>query len=152
MSIIPFIIIDERIDYNGKCEKYLDYSFVSEEKLKKTLLKELHYCMEYHCFFDNSEEDADADADADADTVADADTDADVKLTCSECECIVLSKKFITKINDSLFCFACNPSETIGDYITKELFDKFTIFLNKNDEICEILYFSNNKWNKFIIE
>ena len=76
----------------------------------------------------------------------------DKELTCSECECIVTSKKFITESNGSLFCFACNPSETIGNYITKELFDEFIQFLDKKDEICDILYFKNNKWNNFVIE
>ena len=144
MSTIPYIIIDERKGYNDKDEKYIDYSSVSEEKLKLTLLKELHYCMEYHCFFDNSD-------DEDDENEGEYE-DEDIKLTCSECECVVMSKKFITEVNGSLFCFACNPSETIGEYITKELFDNFMKFLNKNDEICDILYFKDNKWNKFVIE
>ena len=145
MSMIPYIIIDERKGYNDKDEKYIDYSSAPEEKLKSTLLKELHYCMEYHCFFDNSDDEYD---DGDEDEYE----DEDIKLTCSECECIVMSKKFITEVNGSLFCFACNPSETIGEYITKELFDNFMKFLNKNDEICDILYSKDNKWNKFVIE
>ncbi len=144
MSMIPYIIIDERKGYNDKDEKYIDYSSAPEEKLKSTLLKELHYCMEYHCFFDNSEEE---------ELMQDEDEEEeDKELTCSECECIVTSNKFISRINDELFCFACNPSETIGEYITKELFDNFMKFLNKNDEICDILYFKDNKWNKFVIE
>jgi len=141
--MIPYIIIDERKGYNDKDEKYIDYSSAPEEKLKSTLLKELHYCMEYHCFFDNSEEE---------ELMQEEDEDEDKELTCSECECIVISKKFIHNINDALFCCACNPSETIGNYITKEIFDKFIKFLNKNDEICDILYFKDNKWNKFVIE
>ena len=80
MSIIPYIIIDERGDDIGKNEKCTHYSSVSEEKLQLTLLKELHYAMEYHCFFDNSDDD---------------EYDDIKELTCSECECIVISKKFI---------------------------------------------------------
>ena len=77
----------------------------------------------------------------------------DIKeLTCSECECIVISKKFIQNINDVLLCCACNPCETTGNYITKELFEEFIQFLDKKDEICDILYFKNNEWVNFVIE
>jgi hypothetical protein len=137
MSIIPYIINDERGDDTGKNEKCIHYSSVSEEKLQLTLLKELHYAMEYHCFFDNSDDD---------------EYDDIKELTCSECECIVISKKFIHNINDALFCCACNPSETIGNYITKKIFDEFIQFLDKKDEICDILYFKNNEWVNFVIE
>jgi hypothetical protein len=148
MSTIPYIIIDERKGCNDKDEKYIDYSSAPEEKINSTLLKELHYCMEYHCFFDDS----DIESDEEDEELTQAIEEYDKELTCSECECIVTSKKFIAESNGSLFCFACNPSETIGDYITKEIFDKFIKFLDKNDEICDILYFKNNKWNKFVIE
>ena len=137
MSTIPYIIIDERSDDTGKNEKCINYSCAPEEKIKSTLLKELHYCMEYHCFFDNSDDD---------------EFDDIKELTCSECECIVISKKFIQNINDVLLCCACNPCETTGNYITKELFEEFIQFLDKKDEICDILYFKNNEWFNFVIE
>jgi hypothetical protein len=132
---IPYIIINKQ----NKRNSYVEHNSVLEYDLEETLLNELKSCMDNFEFFDSLQED---------DIDANVDVDLDVEsLMCDECGCVVTSKKYIHINSDSSkTCGACTDF-----VITKEIYDKFLSFLDKKGIICNILYFKNNQWSKFVI-
>ena len=128
MSKIPYIIYD-KLD-----ESTVEYGSALETELQAILLGELKSSMMYHDFeIEENEEDSESIDELD--------------LICDECECRVISNKYISVTADSKLCSACSPSITIN----KDIFDRFMQFLEDNDEFCAIIYFKDNEWIKFTI-
>ena len=127
MSKIPYIIYD-KLD-----ESTVEYGSALESELQDILLGELKSSMMYHDFEIEDEEDS-----------IDESND-ELDLICDECECRVISNKYISVTCESKLCSACSPSITIN----KDIFDRFMQFLEDNDEFCAIIYFKDNEWIKF---
>jgi hypothetical protein len=130
MSKIPYIIYD-KLD-----ESTVEYGSALETELQTILLGELKSSMMYHDFEIEIEED-----DSDSESINELD------LICDECECRVISNKYISVTADSKLCSACSPSITIN----KGIFDRFMQFLEDKDEFCAIIYFKDNEWIKFTV-
>lgn len=130
MSKIPYIIFD-KLD-----ESTVEYGSALECELQDILLDELTSSMMYHDF--EIEED---------DSISTDESINESDLICDECECRVISNKYISVTADSKLCSACSPSITIN----KSIFDRFMQFLEDNDEFCTIIYFKDNEWIKFTV-
>ena len=130
MSKIPYIIY-EKLD-----ESTVEYGSALECELQDILLDELTSSMMYHDF--EIEED---------DSISTDESINESDLICDECECRVISNKYILVTADSKLCSACSPSITIN----KSIFDRFMQFLEDNDEFCTIIYFKDNEWIKFTV-
>ena len=128
--IIPYVIFDAT-----KAGSSIEYGSVPEDELYSCLINEIKRLMELHEFDDNYEyEDAD-----------------DADLTCDECECRVISTRYITTIDGKQFCGGCNPEPNDNIIVNKETYRHFTKFLQRNDENCDIIYFKDGKWINFTV-
>ena len=130
MSKIPYIIY-EKLD-----ESTVEYGSALETELQDILLGELKSSMMYHDFEIEEEDSISIDESID-----------ESDLICDECECRVISNKYISVTADSKLCSACSPSITIN----KDIFDRFMQFLEDNDEFCAIIYFKDNEWIQFTV-
>ena len=130
MSKIPYIIY-EKLD-----ESTVEYGSALETELQDILLGELKSSMMYHDFEIEEEDSISIDESID-----------ELDLICDECECRVISNKYISVTADSKLCSACSPSITIN----KDIFDRFMQFLEDNDEFCAIIYFKDNEWIQFTV-
>ena len=128
MSKIPYIIYD-KLD-----ESTVEYGSALETELQDILIGELKSSMMYHDFEIEEEDSISIDESID-----------ELDLICDECECRVISNKYISVTADSKLCSACSPSITIN----KDIFDRFMQFLEDNDEFCAIIYFKDNEWIQF---
>ena len=128
MSKIPYIIYDKLDDST------VEYGSALESELQTILIGELKSSMMYHDFEIEEEDSISIDESID-----------ELDLICDECECRVISNKYISVTADSKLCSACSPSITIN----KDIFDRFMQFLEDNDEFCAIIYFKDNEWIQF---
>ena len=131
MSKIPYIVYD-KLD-----ESTVEYGSALETELQDILLGELKSSMMYHDFEDSE----DSESESESDSIDELD------LICDECECKVISNKYISVTGDSKLCSACSPSITIN----KDIFNRFMKFLEDKDEFCTIIYFKDNEWIKFTV-
>ena len=138
-DVIPYVVFD----YSNHNDSSIEYGTATNEKLYDVLIELLKDYMERHEFLNNTESDSDSDNESDS---HDDSHYNDSELTCSECGCQVLSKKYITVTDKGKLCRACNTFDIIVD---KEVFTKFTKFLKKNGENCDIIYFKDGKWCDF---
>lgn len=142
---IPYVIFDYS-SYNGSS---IQYGSTSEDKLYNKLSQILKEYIKQHDFDvskDYSKDDSDDDSDDDDYTSSTRVSKSD--LTCDECWCCVVSKKYITIIDNKRFCGACNPTNNVLD---KKMFINFKLYLKKNKENCDIIYFKDGKWIDFAI-
>jgi hypothetical protein len=128
MSKIPYIIYDKST---------LEYGCALESELQDILLGELKSSMMYHDF--------EIEEDSESESIDDSNNESD--LICDECECKVISNKYIFVTGDSKLCKACSPSININ----KDIFNRFMKFLEDKDEFCSIIYFKDNEWIKFTV-
>jgi hypothetical protein len=138
-DIIPYVVFD----YSNHNDSSIEYGTATNEKLYDVLIELLKEYMRRHEFVNNTESDSDSDNESDSHDDSDYN---DSELTCSECGCQVVSKKYITVTDKGNLCRACNTFDIIVD---KEVFTKFTKFLKKNGENCDIIYFKDGKWCDF---
>ena len=138
-DVIPYVVFD----YSNHNDSSIEYGTATNEKLYDVLIELLKDYMERHEFLNNTESDSDSDNESDS---HDDSHYNDSELTCSECGCQVVSKKYITVTDKGKLCRACNTFDIIVD---KEVFTKFTKFLKKNGENCDIIYFKDGKWCDF---
>lgn len=129
--LIPYVIFDAT-----KAGSSIEYGSVPEDELYSCLINEIKILMELHEFDDNDDEYEDAD---------------DADLTCDECECRVISTRYITTIDGKQFCGGCNPEPNDNIIVNKETYRHFTKFLQRNDENCDIIYFKDGKWINFTV-
>jgi hypothetical protein len=139
-DVIPFVVFD----YSNHNDSSIEYGTATNEKLYDVLIELLKDYMERHEFLNNLESDSDSNSDSDSDSNSNDETDSE--LTCRECGCRVVSKKYIIVTDKGNMCRSCKPLEIIVD---KEVFTKFTKFLKKNGENCDIIYFKDGKWCDF---
>ena len=99
-TIIPYVIFDVLND-----DTIIEYGSVPSDELYNSLINEIKRYMELH----NFDDDFDDDFDLTCDDVEDKD------LTCDECDCRVVSKKYITVIDGKKLCGSCNsnPNDNI---------------------------------------
>jgi hypothetical protein len=138
-DVIPYVVFD----YSNHNDSSIEYGTATNEKLYDVLIELLKEYMRRHEFVNNTESDSDSDNESDS---HDDFHYNDSELTCSECGCQVVSKKYITVTDKGKLCRACNTFDIIVD---KEVFTKFTKFLKKNGENCDIIYFKDGKWCDF---
>jgi hypothetical protein len=138
-DIIPYVVFD----YSNHNDSSIEYGTATNEKLYDVLIELLKEYMRRHEFVNNTESDSDSDNESDSHDDSDYN---DSELTCSECGCQVVSKKYITVTDKGNLCRACNTFDIIVD---KEVFTKFTKFLKKIGEKCDIIYFKDGKWCDF---
>jgi hypothetical protein len=135
-SLIPYVVFD--VMPSGST---MEYSSAPEDELHSHLLKQIERLMEIHDFDYEDEEDEE-------DEIEDDDDEVDEE--CYECECRVVSKKYITIVDGKKYCGGCNPTPKI--IVTKEIYSRFMQFLKNNNENCDIIYFKHGKWVDFIVE
>ena len=139
---IPYVIFDVMPSGSD-----MEYSSAPEDELYSHLLKQIKRLMEIHDF-DYDEDDYDEDEDEDEDKEIDEE--------CYECECRVVSKKYITIVDGKKYCGGCNPKPKPKPkptpIVSKKTYSKFTKFLKKNNENCDIIYFKDGKWVDFVVE
>ena len=129
-TIIPYVIFDAT--ENGSA---IEYGSAPEDELYSCLINEIKKYMEIHEFaYEDEYEHA-----------------YDVDLTCDECECRVISTRYITTIDGKQFCGSCNPETNENIIVNKETYRHFTKFLQRNDENCDIIYFKDGKWINFTV-
>ena len=138
-DIIPYVVFD----YSNHNDSSIEYGSATNEKLYDALIELLKDYMRRHEFVNNTDSDSDSEDESDS---HDDFHYNDSELTCSECGCQVVSKKYITVTDKGKLCRACNTFDIIVD---KEVFTKFTKFLKKNGENCDIIYFKDGKWCDF---
>ena len=138
-DIIPYVVFD----YSNPNDSSIEYGSATNEKLYDALIDILKDYMRRHEFVNNS--DSDSDSEDESDSHDDFHYNYS-ELTCSECGCQVVSKKYIIVTDKGNLCSACNPFDIIID---KDVFAKFAKFLKKNGEICDIIYFKDGKWCDF---
>ena len=138
-DVIPYVVFD----YSNHNDSSIEYGSATNEKLYDVLIDILKDYMSRHEFVNNTDSDSDSESEDDS---HDDSYYNDSKLTCSECGCQVVSKKYITVTDKGKLCSACNPFDIIVD---KDVFAKFAKFIKKNGEICEIIYFKDGKWCDF---
>ena len=139
-DIIPYVVFD----YSKHTDSSIEYGSSTNEKLYDVLINILKDYMVSHEFVNESDDEDDDDDDDD-----EADDDEDIsesELTCSECECRVVSKKYIKMTDKGNLCTSCNLLDII---INKDVFIKFIKYLKKNGENCDIIYFKDGKWCDF---
>jgi len=142
-TIIPFVIFDAMAN-----DTIIEYNSVSEEDLYMTLINHIKILMQKHEFVytDDSNDDCNDDDDDGYDNGYKT-----KYLTCSECECLVVSKIYITNIDGKNFCGGCNPNPNDNIVVNKKTYDKFMEFLHDNNENCDIIYFKDDTWFDFIV-
>jgi hypothetical protein len=133
-ALIPFVVFD--VMPSGST---MEYSSAPEDELYSHLLTQIVRLMDIHDF-DYEDEDEDEDLD----------DDDDYNEECYECECRVVSKKYITIVDGKKYCGGCNP--TPKPIVTKETYNRFMLFLKNNNENCDIIYFKDGKWVDFVVE
>lgn len=138
-DIIPYVVFD----YSKHNDSSIEYGSATNENLYDVLIDILKDYMRRHEFVNNTESDSDNESDFDNESDSHYN---DSELTCSECGCQVVSKKYITVTDKGKLCSACNPFDIIVD---KDVFAKFAKFLKKNGENCDIIYFKDGKWCDF---
>jgi len=138
-DVIPYVVFD----YSNHNDSSIEYGTATNEKLYNVLIDILKEYMRRHEFVNNTESDSDSDNESDS---HDDFHYNDSELTCSECGCQVVSKKYITVTDKGKLCSACNTFDIIVD---KDVFAKFVKFLKKNGENCDIIYFKHGKWCDF---
>ena len=138
-DVIPYVVFD----YSNHNDSSIEYGSATNEKLYDVLIDILKDYMSRHEFVNNTDSDSDSESEDDS---HDDSYYNDSKLTCSECGCQVVSKKYITVTDKGKLCSACNPFDIIVD---KDVFAKFAKFLKKNEENCDIIYFKDGKWCDF---
>jgi hypothetical protein len=136
-DVIPYVVFD----YSNHNDSSIEYGSATNEKLYDALIDILKDYMSRHEFVNNTDSDSDSESDSYDDSHYN-----DSELTCSECGCQVVSKKYITLTDKGKLCSACNPLDIIVD---KDVFAKFAKFLKKNGENCDIIYFKDGKWCDF---
>jgi hypothetical protein len=135
-KLIPYVIFDILND-----ETIIEYGSAPENELNNCLINHIKRYMELHEF--------DYDDDLDSDNYDNDVTVDNKELTCDECECRVVSKKYITVLNDKKLCGSCNSAPNNNIIVNKETFNQFTKFLKQNREKCDIIYFKDDKWCDF---
>jgi hypothetical protein len=125
-TLIPYVIFDVMSD-----DTIIEYGSAHEDELYNCLINEIKRYMEIHDFIDESKD------------------ERAVNLTCDDCECRVISKKYITVIDGKNFCGSCNPGSNDNIIVNKETHSRFTKFLKQNYEKCDIIYFKDGKWIDF---
>ena len=138
-DVIPYVVFD----YSNHNDSSIEYGSATNEKLYDVLIDILKDYMSRHEFVNNT--DSDSDSESESDSYDDSHYN-DSELTCSECGCQVVSKKYIIVTDKGKLCSACNPFDIIVD---KDVFAKFAKFLKKNEENCDIIYFKDGKWCDF---
>ena len=132
-ALIPFVVFDVMPSAST-----MEYSSVPEDELYSHLLTQIERLMDIHDFdYDEEEE-------------LDDEEDEDYNEECYECECRVVSKKYITIVDGKKYCGGCNP--TPKPIVTKETYNRFMRFLKNNNENCDIIYFKDGKWVDFVVE
>ena len=132
-ALIPFVVFDVMPSAST-----MEYSSVPEDELYSHLLTQIERLMDIHDFdYDEEEE-------------LDDEDDEDYNEECYECECRVVSKKYITIVDGKKYCGGCNP--TPKPIVTKETYNRFMRFLKNNNENCDIIYFKDGKWVDFVVE
>jgi hypothetical protein len=131
-ALIPFVVFDVMPSAST-----MEYSSVPEDELYSHLLTQIERLMEIHDF--DYEEDEEDEIE-----------DEDYNEECYECECRVVSKKYITIVDGKKYCGGCNP--TPKPIVTKETYNRFMQFLKNNNENCDIIYFKDGKWVDFVVE
>ena len=132
-ALIPFVVFDVMPSAST-----MEYSSVPEDELYSHLLTQIERLMDIHDFdYDEEEE-------------LDDEDDEDYNEECYECECRVVSKKYITIVDGKKYCGGCNP--TPKPIVTKETYNRFMKFLKNNNENCDIIYFKDGKWVDFVVE
>lgn len=127
-TIIPYVIFDAT--ENGSA---IEYGLAPEDELYSCLINEIKKYMEIHEFSDEYEDAYDAD------------------LTCDECDCRVISTRYITTIDGKQFCGGCSPKPNENIIVDRESYQRFCKFLKNNDENCDIIYFKDGKWINFTV-
>ena len=135
-ALIPFVVFDVMPSAST-----MEYSSVPEDELYSHLLTQIERLMDIHDF--DYEEELD-------DEIEDEIEDEDYNEECYECECRVVSKKYITIVDGKKYCGGCNP--TPKPIVTKETYNRFMQFLKNNNENCDIIYFKDGKWVDFVVE
>ena len=103
--------------------------------------------MEIHDFtYDDDEDEYENDDENENDYEVD-----EKELTCEECECRVVSKKYITIVDSKKLCGSCNSLPNDNIVVNKETYNRFTKFLKQNNEQCDIIYFKDGKWHDFTV-
>uniref|UniRef100_A0A6C0I8C9 Uncharacterized protein n=1 Tax=viral metagenome TaxID=1070528 RepID=A0A6C0I8C9_9ZZZZ len=125
-TLIPYVIFDVMSD-----DTIIEYGSAHEDELYNCLINEIKRYMEIHDFIDESKD------------------ERAVNLTCDDCQCCVISEKYITVIDGKKFCGSCNPGSNDTIIVNKETHSRFTKFLKRNDEKCDIIYFKDGKWIDF---
>lgn len=126
--IIPYVIFDAT--GNGSA---IEYGSAPEDELYSCLINEIKKYMEIHEFSDEYEDAYDAD------------------LTCDECDCRVISTRYITTIDGKQFCGGCSPKPNENIIVDRESYQRFCKFLKNNDKNCDIIYFKDGKWINFTV-
>ena len=137
-TIIPYVIFDVLNE-----DTIIEYGSVPSDELYNRLINEIKRYMELHNFDDDF--DLTCDNDLTCDDVEDKD------LTCDECDCRVVSKKYITVIDGKKLCGSCNSNPNDNIIVNKETHSHFTKFLKQKYEKCDIIYFMDGKWCDFIV-
>ena len=134
-ALIPFVVFDVMPSAST-----MEYSSVPEDELYSHLLTQIERLMDIHDFDYEKEEEE----------IEDEIEDEDYNEECYECECRVVSKKYITIVDGKKYCGGCNP--TPKPIVTKETYNRFMRFLKNNNENCDIIYFKDGKWIDFVVE
>jgi len=133
----------------------IQYGSTTEDKLTQVLTDILSECID-DFDFDVTKDYSKYDDDSDFDESDDDDNNkytsssivSESELTCDNCWCRVINKKYITVIDGKRFCGACNP---VNKVINKKLFDNFKLYLKRSKENCDIIYFKDSIWHDFVI-
>ena len=144
---IPYIVFDD----SPSGSSIMRGSAVKEDLYNK-LVSELKIYMKHHGFLDlvkKKEEDEEEEELEEEEEFEEANFE-EIDLECDDCGCRVVARIYITVTPDGKFCGACNPNLDIE--IDKKMYDKFMKFIDDKNESCEISYFENNIWYKFVIE
>ena len=135
-ALIPFVVFDVMPSAST-----MEYSSAPEDELYSHLLTQIVRLMDIHDF-DYEEEELDDELEEEEDD--------DYNEECYECECRVVSKKYITIVDGKKYCGGCNPNPK--PIVTKETYSRFIQFLKNNNENCDIIYFKDGKWVDFVVE
>ena len=87
-DVIPYVVFD----YSNHNDSSIEYGSATNEKLYDVLIDILKDYMSRHEFVNNT--DSDSDSESESDSYDDSHYN-DSELTCSECGCQVVSKKYI---------------------------------------------------------
>ena len=139
-KLIPYVIFDVMSN-----NTFIEYGSAPEDELYNCLINQVKRYMEIHDFTYDDDDEDEYEYENDDDEV-------DKKeLTCEECECRVVSKKYITIVDSKKLCGSCNPVPNDNIVVNKETYNRFTKFLKQNNEQCDIIYFKDGKWCDFAV-